>query len=40
MLQLKTQRVKSIKESYIRINTRELNRVLSTKLSILHILEY
>jgi len=27
ILQLKTQSIKSIKESYIRINTRELNRV-------------
>ena len=32
--------MKSTKESYIRVNTRELDKVPSTKVSILYILDY
>ena len=35
ILQFKTQSVKSEKEPYIMINIKELNRVLSTKVSLL-----
>ena len=39
ILQLKTYKVKSTKESCIRVNIRELNRIPSTKLSTLYILD-
>jgi len=39
VLWLKTQSIKSIKESYISINIRELNGVSKYKLSILYILD-
>jgi len=39
VLRLKTQSIKSIKESYISINIRELNGVSKYKLSILYILD-
>jgi len=39
VLRLKTQSIKSIKESYISINIRELNGVFKYKLSILYILD-
>ena len=37
---IKTQSVKSKKKSYIRVNTRELNRVPITKVSTLYMLDY
>ena len=40
MLQFKTQRVKSRKEPYIRINTRKLNGISSIGLSTLYTLDY
>jgi len=39
MLQFKTYRVKSKTESSIRVNIRELNRVPSTRVSTLYILD-
>ena len=38
LLQLKTYKVKSTKKSYIKVNTKKLNRVPKYNLSILYIL--
>ena len=40
VLQTQDFRVSQEKESYIRVNIRELNEVLSTKLSTLYTLDY
>jgi len=40
MLQTQDFRVSQEKKSYIRVNTRKLNEVLSIKVSILYILSY
>jgi len=40
MLQLKSQSVKTKKESCIRVNIRKLNKVPSTKVFILYMLNY